>query len=173
MATLSARSHVRNARASENLDSWQITFRDGFAPLLPDSALDVLRTALELDDPRLIQGHTTSPIPLMRNEKEPIQCADPIAFALWQDNGLSTVGEVMDTYHRVLFAADCRLGQPAAVRYFLNWWDDGDRDNCRTLLLHEVEQEITRRMVESVECEYECGEPAVAARQDDDFDPFA
>ena len=60
---------------------------------------------------------------------------------------METVGEVEETFARVCFEADQRLGEPAAVRYFLNWYDDTPRDEMRKQLLAEVERALADRFV--------------------------
>ena len=44
--------------------------------------------------------------------------------------------------------ADTRLGEPAAVRYFLNWFDDTPRDEMRRQLLAEVNRALAERFTE-------------------------
>jgi hypothetical protein len=46
---------------------------------------------------------------------------------------------------RVCFETDNRLGEPAACRWFLNWFDDTPWAELKKLLLPEIEREIARR----------------------------
>jgi hypothetical protein len=94
----------------------------------------------------LTQGSTTTPPPLMCVQDWPVEAADAIGYAGWQDNpGLETVGQVEEFWARICFECDNRLGEPAACRWFLNFWDDTPRHQARAELLAEVEQEIGLR----------------------------
>jgi hypothetical protein len=125
------------------MTAWQRSFR-AIAHELPTAGLEALRLALAADDPRLIQGATTSPPPLECVKDWPIEAACPIAFACWQGSGLETVGEVEEAFARVLYAADCALGEQGA-RWLLNAVDDWPRDVMRRELLAEVAAELARR----------------------------
>jgi hypothetical protein len=120
-------------------------WRDGIAPTLSTAGLKALQKAVDEDDSRLIQGVTTSPPPLQCVQDWPVESACAVAFAGWQGDGLNTVGEVEDFFARVCHIADTRLGEPAAVRHFLNVYDSLDRDMMRKVLLVEVELELAKR----------------------------
>lgn len=120
-------------------------WREGFAPLLPTDGLEALKAALVNDDKRLIQGATSSPPPLRCVEDWPTEAACLIGFCGWQAEDLATVGEVEMFFARACFEADMRLGEPAACRHLLNWFDDTPRAEMRALLLAEVELELTKR----------------------------
>ena len=75
----------------------------------------------------------------------PAEAACVIGFCGWQGDRLTTVGEVQQHFARCCFEADQRLGEPAACRWFLNWFDATPRDEMRRDLLAEVERELTRR----------------------------
>jgi hypothetical protein len=77
----------------------------------------------------------------------PVEGACVVGYCAWQGDGLDTVGEVEETFARVCFEADQRLGEPAAVRYFLNWYDDTPRDEMRRELLSEVNRALSERYV--------------------------
>lgn len=124
-----------------DLESWQLVFRRGVAPSLTLEQLERLRLALDMDDSRLIQGATTSPPPLQCMLDCHAEGCCPISLA----SGLETVGEVSDFFARVCQECDRRLGEDAAVRWLLTWWDDGDRDAVRERLLWEVELVISLR----------------------------
>jgi hypothetical protein len=129
----------------ETLESWRIVWRDGIAPALSTAGLEALAEALRTDDKRLAQGQTTTPPPLMSVQDWPCEAADAIGYAGWQGEGLGTVGEVEEFFARVCFEADQRLGEPAACRWFLNWFDDTPRDQMRAELLAEVERVLSER----------------------------
>jgi hypothetical protein len=122
------------------MDSWQHVWRNGLAPLLSRESLDALHAALVSDDPRLLQGVTTSPPPLPSVADWPVEGACAIGFCGWQGDGLVTVGEVEDYFARLCHEADNLLGEPAGCRWFLNWFDETPREEMRRLLLIEVER---------------------------------
>lgn len=130
------------------MESWRTVWRDGFAPLLPTAGLIALRTALETDDPRLLQGATTVPAPLQCMQTHYCEGACAVSFAGWQgEDGpeLPTVGEVEEFFARACYECDQRMGEPAACRWFLNWFDDTPRDELRRELLPEVERVLKQR----------------------------
>ena len=74
------------------MESWRQVWRDGFAPVLSSAGLDALRGALGRDDPRLIQGSTSTPPPLMCVRDWPVEAACALGFCGWQGDGLDNVG---------------------------------------------------------------------------------
>jgi hypothetical protein len=74
-----------------------------------------------------------------------------MGFCAWQGDGLETVGEVEEYFARICFEADQRLGEPAAVRYFLNWFDDTPRVEMRRELLDEVNGTLAERFLPGAE----------------------
>ena len=71
--------------------------------------------ALTGDDPRLTQGSTTTPPPLMCVQDWPVEAACALGYCGWQGDELETVGEVEEFFARMCFEADQRLGEPAAL----------------------------------------------------------
>ncbi len=129
------------------MDTWQFVWRAGIAPSLTSCGLLTLRQALAADSPSLLQGATTSPPPLTALQSEPVEKCCRLGLALKADHGLVTVGDVQDAFAVLVAAADERLGEPAAVRHFINAWDDGPRDVMRQDLLAEVERVLALRGV--------------------------
>lgn len=131
-------------------ESWRLVWRDGFAPSFSDDALEFLKRALLADDPKLIQGGTTKPPPLMCVRDWPCEAADAIGLcgvaSMGGFDSDVTVGRVEEFFARVCFDADQRLGEPAACRWFLNWFDDTPRDEMRRELLEEVEKVLQQRV---------------------------
>lgn len=127
------------------MESWRTVWREGFAPVLTLTGLEALRDALTGDDPRLVQGSTTTPPPLMCVQDWPVEAACALGFCGWQGEHLTTVGDVEEYFARCCFEADQRLGEAAACRWFLNWFDDTPRDEMRKELLAEVERAIEER----------------------------
>lgn len=121
------------------MESWRKVWREGFAPLLSDSALLALRDALTKDDKTLIQGATTTPPPLMCVQDWPVEAACALGLCGWKGENLETVGLVEEYFAKMCFEAGQRLGEPAACRWFLNWFDDTPRDEMRRELLGEVQ----------------------------------
>lgn len=128
------------------MESWRMVWREGFAPVMPTTGLLALREALLRDDERLTQGSTTTPPPLMCVQDWPVEGACAIGFCGWRGEDLESVGEVEEFFARACFEADQRLGEPAACRWFLNWFDDTERPAMRRLLLEEVELTLAERI---------------------------
>ena len=128
------------------MENWRKVWRNGFVPVLSSFGLVQLREALRYDDLRLVQGATTSPPPLMCVQDWPVEACCALGFCGWQGDGLQTVGEVEEFFARCCFEADERLGEPAACRWFLNWFDDAPRDTMRRELLAEVDAALADRI---------------------------
>jgi hypothetical protein len=127
------------------MESWRKVWREGLAPHLSTEGLEALARALASDDPRLLQGATTTPPPLQCVQDWPVEAACVLGYCGWQGDGLETVAEVEEFFARLCFEADKVLGEPAACRWFLNWYDETPRaDMCR-LLLEEVHLALARR----------------------------
>jgi hypothetical protein len=129
-----------------NLESWRLVWREGFVPVVSTAALESLREALESDDARLTQGSTTTPPPLMCVQDWPVEAACALGFCGWQGENLETVGQVEEFFARLCYEADQRLGEPAACRWFLNWFDDTPRHDMRRELLGEVQRALAERL---------------------------
>jgi hypothetical protein len=125
--------------------AWQKSFRDGIAPNLSTAGLIALKGAIETDDASLIQGETTSPPPLDCCADKPVKACCAIAYAVWKGDARSTVSEVEEAFARVCYLADQALGEPAAVRWFVNWFDETPRATMRRQLLAEVNRELAKR----------------------------
>lgn len=128
------------------MESWRLVWRNSFAKFLPLTGLHAVKRALETDDPKLIQGSTSTPPPLNCVQDWPVEAACALGFCGWHDGtGNDTVGEVEAFFAKACFDADQRLGEPAACRWFLNWFDDTPRPEMRRELLAEVELAIDER----------------------------
>lgn len=108
-----------------------------------DDSIRRLLAALQSDDERLLQGATTVPPPLLCVQDWPCERADflawlslgselPPAGPLPVADGGPTVGEAEEGFARLCSGADQVLGEPAGVRWFLNWWDDTPRPEARS-----------------------------------------
>ena len=135
------------------MESWRLVWRDGFAPVLPTLALEALAKSLRDDDECLTQGSTTTPPPLMCVQDWPCEAGCFLAVcgaALGGGFGVATVGECEEFFARACFEADSRLGEPAACRWLLDWFDDTPRAEMRRDLLGEVERELRNREAKGV-----------------------
>ena len=127
------------------MESWRLVWRDGFVPVLSTAGLESLRDALRGDDPRLTQGSTTTPPPLMCVQDWPVEAACALGFCGWQGDELRTVGQVEEFFALACLEADTLLGEPGACRWFLDWFDDSPRAQVFALLADEVGRELARR----------------------------
>ena len=124
---------------------WQRVWRDGLAPLLSECGLEALRRALAQDDHRLVQGRTMTPPPLAGLEEAEVEGACALCYAGWHGAGCKTVGELDAFFAETCAAADAALGEPAACRHFLDWFDAAPRSTMRRQLLDEVELALQAR----------------------------
>ena len=58
---------------------------------------------------------------------------------------MGTVADVEEFFARVCFEADQALGEPAACRWFLNWFDETPRQEMCAQLLPEVDLALHER----------------------------
>ena len=133
------------------MKSWRKVWRDGFASLISIAGLQALWTALAKDDPLLLQGTTMRPVPVDGVQDWPVGAACALCYCGWKGEGRETVGDVEDYFARLCFEADQRLGEPAACRWFLNWFDDTPRDEMRRLLVAEVDSALAGRLASNRE----------------------
>jgi hypothetical protein len=131
------------------MESWRLVWRKGIAPLLSDRALAALEKALLNDDPRLIQGATTTPPPLQCVQDWDVEGACALGYCGWQGEGLNSVGEVEEYFSRLCHEIDLRLGEPAACRWFLNVYDETPRPEMLRELLLEVRRSLAERVVDT------------------------
>lgn len=132
------------------MEVWRKVWRKGVAPLLSLEALEVLHGALLADDPRLIQGATSQPPPLMAVRDWPVESACAIGYCGWQGDGLETVAEIEEFVGKMCFEIDQRMGEPAGCRWFLNWWDETPRAEAISWLLPEVEMALIERVAKEM-----------------------
>jgi hypothetical protein len=127
------------------MDSWQRIWRNGLVPLLSRRGLEALRQALVRDVSRLVQHATCNPPPSEVFRDEAVEGACAVGFCAWQGDGLETVGEIEAFFVRTCQAADEAVGEPAACRFFLNWFDETPRDTMRRQLLPEINRALNQR----------------------------
>lgn len=127
------------------MEAWRKVWRDAIVPLMSDEALRAIYIALVNDDPRLCQGKTTEPPPLLGVQDFDVEQACAISYCGWQGDSLNTVGEVEEFFARVCFEIDQKLGEPGGCRHFLNWYDSVSRREMRSCMIPEVRRAITIR----------------------------
>jgi hypothetical protein len=127
------------------MESWRKVWRDGLVPQMSTSHLRALQRGLARDDARLVQGATSAPPPVEHVLDWPIEGACVVGYGAWQSGAVATVGELDGWFAESCLETDRRLGEPAAVRYFLNWYDDVPRDEMRRELLAEIQHELAQR----------------------------
>jgi len=132
------------------MESWRMVWREGFAPEFSTAGLEALWHALRSDDPRLMQGASTSPPPLSCHHDDAINGCCSIGWCGFQGENLETVGEVEEYFARACFEADQRLGEAGASRWFLNWYDDAPRTAMRLELQAEVERILDQRFGQAI-----------------------
>jgi len=124
------------------MENWQRIWRRGLAPRLSRRGLEILRIALLRDDPRLVQGRTMSPPPVLGLREAEVEAACALGFCGWHGAGCVTVGALEAFFEELCTGADEALGEPAACRQFLDWFDSTPRTAMRRRLLEEVEQTL-------------------------------
>lgn len=139
------------------METWRHVWRAGIVPNATVEGLEALKTALETDDPRLQQGCTTTPPPLMCVQDWPCEGGCGLAFMGWQSglpdgdgNPREKVGQVEEYFAEMCWKIDQTLGEPAGCRWFLNWFDDTPRDEMRRELLAEVNLALAARTPKEV-----------------------
>lgn len=128
------------------MEKWRRVWREGLVPQLSEVGLRALRSALINDDSRLIQGTVSSPPPLDALRDCLVEGSCAISYCGWRGEGLRTVGQIDAFFARVCERADDVFHEPAACRYFLNWFDDAPRAVMRREMLAEVTLALQGRL---------------------------
>lgn len=131
-----------------SMESWRYVWRNATSKVMSKRALEALRDGLKANDPRLIQGATTCPPPLMCVQDWPCEGACPLGYSGWQGEDKNKVGDVEEYFAKMCFDSDEILGYPAACRFLLNWFDDTPRDEMIRELLPEVEIALQEKVDE-------------------------
>jgi len=127
----------------------RIVFEEGFAPQFSTETLILFQYALEENSDKIVQGSTTVPFPMLCLHDWPISGADAIGSLVWQQQydwaeGI-TVGDVEEGFARACFECDKAMNEPAACRYFINWFDEGNRGEVFAELSKWIDDIITER----------------------------
>jgi hypothetical protein len=128
------------------IESWRRVWREGIAPQFTDKDLEILATALEKDDPALIQGATTSPPLVLCCEDRAPEGGCLLAYVAWKSQRLQTIRAVEEWFAFICQQCDQALGEPAGTRWLLNWYDETPRPQMREALLAEVRLVIWERL---------------------------
>lgn len=125
-------------------NSWQWAWQ-ALAAQQTDAELTSLAEALERNDSRLLQGATCEPAPMEWYFGDEVERACGVCWGLWQVRKCYRVGELDNAFRATLFAADQLLAEPAATRFFVNWFDETPRSIVFPALALEVRAELARR----------------------------
>ena len=128
------------------MEQWRRVWRDGVAPHLSPAGLHALQNALLCNDSRLMQGATSFPPPVDGLGECEVGRACAIGYCGWQGEGLSRVDELDEYFARICDEADLAFQEPAACRFFLNWFDETPRAEMRRELLGEVTLALATRI---------------------------
>lgn len=123
------------------MEAYRKVWRDGFAPQLSDAELKALLVGIESDDPALVQGRTTVPIPLLAVDSWDLEGGDAIVYAAWKVGLVSLVGEGAELFGKRCAETDLLLGELTACRFWNNFWDDTSRGEAFAELAAEVRRE--------------------------------
>ena len=128
------------------MESWRLVWRDGFVPVLSTAGSGSAAGRPPGRRPAAHPGQHHHPAPAhVRAGLAGRGRLRPRRSAAGRATDLETVGQVEEFFARGCFEADQRLGEPAACRWFLNWFDDTPRDEMRRELLAEVERALADR----------------------------
>lgn len=130
---------------------WLEVWDCGIAPQMTDEELTALADGLRDHDERIIQGHTTEPLPLLCVSDWPCEKADALGFAYLATHTGALIGEVEQFFAQTCYQCDVDIGEVAACRWFLNWHDDTPKLIMFRDLLAAVENTIYRRRLEADE----------------------
>lgn len=129
-------------------------WRKGIAPQLCDEALDVLAHAIRRNDPRLISGatcNTVSEFDWLGRERVIVVGACAAAYGLWRACDLDDERDLRakfqalaDECDQVLPPEPIDLISLSPFYFFTGAWDRV-RDQVASLLLPEIEAELSRR----------------------------
>jgi hypothetical protein len=145
MCILTESMIVWDSHGDPVMSAWQRCWRFGLAPLLTPEGLAALRAALAADDPRLVQGATTEPLPIALFANAAVEGACAVGFCLWKGNGLDRVGSLHQAFRRICASADDLLDEPLGTVAFLNWFDETPRGDMRRELLAEIDREAAEQ----------------------------
>lgn len=119
--------------------------RMGFLPYWTDETILRLLTALEADDPLLVQEVTCIPLPLPTNYNQQVEGLCPIAFCSVSNPSNVTVGTAEILFANACATANEVMGKPYSHCRFLEWYDNTPRAEAFAALAAEIKDELSRR----------------------------
>ncbi len=128
------------------MEKWRRVWREGFVPNLSEAGLCALLSALVNNNGRLLQGWSLAPPPLDEWSECAVEGACAISYCGWRGEGRETVGELEQFFNDLCERADAAFSEPAACRYFFNWYDEAPREVMRRELLAEVVHALAGRL---------------------------
>ncbi len=120
------------------MEKWRRVWREGFVPNFSEAGLCALLSGLINNDGRLLQGLSFAPPPLAEWSECAVEGACAISYTGWRGEGRETIGELEQYFNEICERADAVFSEPAACRFFFNWYDDTPREVMRRELLAEV-----------------------------------
>jgi hypothetical protein len=129
------------------MESWRRVWRE-MATMISTEALEALKDALVSDDPRLLQGATTTPPPLQCVQDWAVEAGCLLGYCgVIEKGGFGTaiVCDVEEYFALLCFEVDKKMGEPAACRHVLNVYDETPREEMRAMFLPEVQRAIDQR----------------------------
>jgi hypothetical protein len=128
-------------------DAWRHVFRYGLLWQITTEGLQALWEALQRNDPRVIRGQTTSPPSLHCCADLPVEACCVLCWLLLKGDRpeAASVGLLESAFYRTCWACDERLGEPWAIRRFLNFCDCEPWTVVRRELLAELDWALQQR----------------------------
>jgi len=127
------------------MELWRKVWRNGLVPQLSTNELLALKHGLETDDPKLVQGITTSPPAIDIFATSQVEFCCGLTYSSWKGENKTTVAEADARYTQLCQNTDELLGEPGVSRFFLNWFDETPRVEMRRQLLTEVVIALSNR----------------------------
>ncbi len=128
------------------MEAWKKVFHDGLVPHLDMYDLGWLKQLLQENSVKLIQGTTVLPSGAWGKEKAERSC---LLGCIGMLRGIQTVDEIEEFFASMCFSIDDTMGEPAACRWLLNFYDDTPRREMIDALLPEVDIALKKKEQEA------------------------
>lgn len=125
-------------------------FHEGFVPLLKDEELWVLKGWLTMAPERFKQGYTLYPVPTPAEEPYMMPDCGCLITNIGRINMLKYADELYEYFARMCYNIDQNMGEPSAVRYLLNWYDDSPWEDVKNGSIEELEAALQCRKNKSL-----------------------